>query len=376
MDNTVLLVDDEQDIRDVVGSYLSDQGYDVHIAASGEEALTLFNKLNPPVVLTDIKMPVMDGIELLQKIKLENPEAEVVMITGHGDMDLAIKSLKYEATDFICKPIDVNALEIALRRAKEKIAIRNKLKEYTEELERLIEERTGKLVEAERLAAVGQTIAGLAHAIKNIAGGLTGGEFVLNKGIELHNEKYLVQGWDMIKGNVARIKDLALDLLGYSKPREPDYQLCDPNDPARQVFSLVLPRAREYDISLELDLAEKLPQAWIDPDGIHRCLLNLVTNAIDACIDIDCSTSQAKVVIRSRKAEPWAVEYQVLDKGCGMDDETKGKIFQSFFSTKGSKGTGLGLMITKKIIDEHNGEISFESEKDKGTVFVIRLPVI
>jgi signal transduction histidine kinase len=374
MTQKILLVDDEEGIRKVLTIALADSGYEVFTAKGGKEAFDIFIKMQPPIVLTDIKMPGMDGIALLQKIKEESPDTEVIMITGHGDMELAIRSLKFDATDFITKPINHDALEIALKRANEKIILKTRLREHTENLEQLVQEKTKKLVEAERLAAVGQTVAGLAHAIKNITGGLTGGTFVLEKGFQLNNKKYLHQGWDLLKGNVGRLKDMALDLLNYAKERAPDYQLCDPNKPAREVFELMLARARENDISLEIESDESLPQVWFDPEGIHRCLLNLVTNAIDACINVDSIQSHGNVVLRVLKTENWAVAFQVMDNGCGMDEETKNKIFQRFFSTKGSRGTGLGLMITKKIIDEHQGVIEFESEKGKGTNFVIRLP--
>ena len=96
MDNTILLADDEEGIRKVLGISLADSGYEVLTAENGEEALKIFRDAGPSIVLTDIKMPGMDGIELLRKIKLENPDTEVIMITGHGDLDLAIKSLKYD----------------------------------------------------------------------------------------------------------------------------------------------------------------------------------------------------------------------------------------------------------------------------------------
>ena len=102
-DNTILLVDDEPGIRKVLAISLQDSGYEVHTAANGNDALQLFKNINPPIVLTDIKMPDTDGIELLRKIKEVSPDTEVIMFTGHGDMDLAIKSLKYEATDFVTK---------------------------------------------------------------------------------------------------------------------------------------------------------------------------------------------------------------------------------------------------------------------------------
>jgi signal transduction histidine kinase len=370
----ILLVDDEEGIRKVLGISLTDSGYKVFTAENGEEALQIFRKVNPSIVLTDIKMPGMDGIQLLQKIKNENPDTEVIMITGHGDIELAIRSLKFEATDFITKPINGDSLEIALKRANEKVFLKTKLKKYTENLEMLVEEKTKKLVQAERMSAVGQTVAGLAHAIKNIAGGLKGGVFVLEKGIELNNSQYLRQGWDMVKGDVTRIENLTLDLLNYSKEREPNYKVCNPNKPAKEVFDLMLPRAQRYAVALELDIDESLLDAWFDPDGIHRCLLNLVTNAIDACTDIEANQKDGKVVLRSLKSEGGMLEYQVVDNGCSMDEDTRARIFQGFFSTKGTKGTGLGLMITKKIIDEHGGVIELESEKGKKTKFIIKLP--
>ena len=374
METQLLLVDDEPGILKVLGISLADRGYRVLVAENGEGALRVFHEARPEIILTDIKMPGMDGIELLKRIKAESPNTEVIMITGHGEMELAIQSLKYDASDFITKPIDDEALEIALRRALEKLSYKRKLKEYTENLENLVEEKSRKLVEAERLAAVGQTVAGLAHAIKNITSGLTGGMYVLEKGIDLENRTYLSQGWQMIKGNVQKIKGMAVDLLNYAKEREPEYQRCDPNLPAQEVYDLMLSRAAEMGVALKIALAQSLPQAWFDREGIHRVLLNLVTNAIDACTDISCASRTCEVLLRTLKPQGWAVEYQVTDNGCGMDEETRKKVFQIFFSTKGSRGTGLGLMIAKKIVDEHGGLIDLSSEKDSGTVFRVRLP--
>ena len=130
MKKTILLVDDEADLREVLDISLSDTGYNVLTAENSTQALKILNNNIIPVVITDIKMPGIDGIELLRKIKSKNPETEVIMLTGHGDLELAIKSLKHEATDFITKPINDDALEMALVRAFEKIQMRRKLKEY------------------------------------------------------------------------------------------------------------------------------------------------------------------------------------------------------------------------------------------------------
>ena len=374
MTRKTLLVDDEPGILRVLGISMADRGYEVFTAASGEEALDIFRNAKPDIVLTDIKMPGIDGIQLLRKIKEERSDTEVIMMTGHGDMELAIQSLKHEASDFITKPIHDEALDIALKRACEKIASRNQLRAYTEDLEKLVQEKTKELIETERLAAVGQTVAGLAHAIKNITSGMTGGMYVLEKGIELDNRSYLGQGWEMIKGNVNKIKAMAMDLLNYAKDREPEYELCDPGLPLEEVTTLMRPKAEEKGIELRVDLAENLPKVWMDTEGIHRVLLNLVTNAIDACADISCTDKKCEVTLRMSRPEDWGVEYQIIDNGCGMDQDTRSKVFHRFFSTKGSGGTGLGLMIARKIMDEHNGVIEFQSEKDKGTTFLVRLP--
>ncbi len=374
MKETLLLVDDEIGILRVLGISLSDRGYRVLTAQDGEEALRVFGEEKPAIVLTDIKMPGMDGITLLGEIKKAEPNVEVIMITGHGDMELAIQSLKYGASDFITKPVRDEVLEIALKRAAERIIFREKLREYTENLEKLVEEKSRKLIESERMAAMGQTVAGIAHAIKNITSGLTGGMFVLEKGIELENRGYLSDGWDMVSGNVEKIKGLAMDLLNYCKDREPEYRVCDPNQPAKEVFDLMQSQARERGVTLRLELNESVPKTDLDPEGIHRALLNLVTNAIDACTAFSCPTKNGEVILRSFKPEGWAVEYLVEDNGCGMDRETREKVFKNFFSSKGSKGTGLGLMITKKIVDEHGGVIELTTEEGEGSTFRFRLP--
>jgi signal transduction histidine kinase/FixJ family two-component response regulator len=195
MDNKLLLVDDEEGIRKVLGISLTDLGYQVLTAENGEEALEIFRRENPPIVLTDIKMPVMDGIELLRKIKDESPDTEVIMISGHGDMDLAIKSLKYQAIDFVTKPVNDDILEIALGRAHEKISMRQQLRQYTENLEALVKEKSAQLVEIERQVAVGQAVEGLASMLRNLAGDLEGGLTYFNEMpcfVSIHNPKLKV----------------------------------------------------------------------------------------------------------------------------------------------------------------------------------------
>ncbi len=151
----ILLVDDEKGIRNVLNICLQDAGYEVFIADSGEKAVSLIdNNLidnnSFDIVLTDIRMPGMDGISLLKYIKKRSPSTEVIMITGHGDFKLAIESLKLDAVDFISKPIDNDILDIALKRAEDRLESRKKIQTYTKNLETLIEEKTSELVVSEK----------------------------------------------------------------------------------------------------------------------------------------------------------------------------------------------------------------------------------
>ncbi len=171
---TLLLVDDEPGIRRVLGITLSDDGYTVLTAESGEEALALFKEHRPGIVLTDIKMPGMDGIGLLKRIKRIDPDTEVIMISGHGELDLAIKSIQNDAVDFVTKPIHDEVLAIALKRARDKIEMRRTLSAYTENLEQLVAEKSARLVELERRVAVDQTLEGLSAAFRELAGGVGG----------------------------------------------------------------------------------------------------------------------------------------------------------------------------------------------------------
>lgn len=370
----VLLVDDEAGIRKVLRISLEDGGYRVHTAQGAVKALEIYKKHSPPVVMTDIKMPGMNGIDLLKALKELNPDVEVIMITGHGDINLAIKSLKFEATDFITKPIHDEALDIAMRRAWERLTLKRQLQAYTENLEQLVAEKTRRLVAAERLAAVGETVAGLSHAIKNISGGLSGGSFVLEQGLELDNREYLFDGWKMLKKNIDKITALSIDLLDYAKADRLHYRACDPNGPLIEVAELMKEKAAGLNVALDTERDESLSSIVCDPDAVHRCLLNLVTNALEAC-SAEPECQEASVVrLQSRATAGWGVEYRVTDNCGGIDSQFLDKLFNPFFSTKGRSGTGIGLMLTKKIVDTHGGEIGVQSTAGK-TDFTIRLPV-
>ena len=372
--NKILLVDDEAGIRKVLKITLESSGYDVCLASDGETGLKIFIEKNPCIVITDIKMPGIDGIEVLKRIKNLNPETEVIMITGHGDMNLVVKSLQHEAADFITKPIDIGDLESAIKKAQERISITQNINSYMDDLESLVKEKDKKINESEKLVTIGQTIAGMSHAIKNIAGGLKGSSFVLEQGIELENREYLKQGWEMMKGNINKITKLSLDLLNYAKTTKLDFKLENPNKPAREVMQLMNHRAKEENIIFKLFPCMEKRLVFMDCEAIHNCILNFVVNAFDSFNKI-ANPNQTKTVKIIVERENNNIVYKIQDNGCGINDTIKKSILKDFITTKGMNGTGFGLMTTKKIIEEHDGEISFKTEEGKGSLFVVKIPL-
>lgn len=498
--NRILIVDDEELIVKLLSISLRSDGYETFPAYSGQQGLEVFKSESPDIVITDIKMPGMNGLELLKKIKEIDPEKEVIIVTGHGDIDSTITALQNGASDFINKPVRDDALAIALERAKSKIALRQILKDYTTNLEVKIAEATeeirrmsdfqklliksshdaivafnhewkvvvynpeaarifgeapkdvrnkmtiddlytprianifknqlmntkdrkvmpwkeniintkdgrqiqvrytsdtlienGKfvgtvnffhdlteikrlekeLVQSERMAAVGQTISGLAHYIKNILVGLKGGSYVVDVGIQKNDTEKLKAGWETIKKNIKRAWDLTQDLLTYSKQREPEMENCSPNGIVEEVTDLLKEFAFSKGIRLTKELDPGIGEVLADPKTIHHSLLNIINNAIDACIEDENVSKKHEVAIKTYKDENNMLCFMIMDNGCGMDENTRKQLFTPMFSSKGGKGTGLGLLVTGKLIEEHKGFIDIETSPGTGSRFTIRLP--
>lgn len=227
--------------------------------------------------------------------------------------------------------------------------------------------------EAERLAAVGQTVAGIAHGVKNVLMGLEGGMYAVTTGMEKGDDDRIARGWVMLSENVTRISQFVREFLDFARGREAQVRVCDPNEPLLQVSRMFAERATRAGIALEVHTDPDLAPAAIDPDAIHTCLANLVSNAIDACLATE-GERQCMVTMTSQE-EDGVLIYEVVDNGHGMDAEITRKIFTQFFSTKGSnRGTGLGLLTTKKIVHQHGGRIEFVSTEGEGSCFRIELP--
>jgi two-component system, NtrC family, sensor kinase len=227
------------------------------------------------------------------------------------------------------------------------------------------------MMQAERLAAMGQTIAMLSHHIKNILQGISGGSYLIERGLEQHDESVVRKGWGMVERNQGRISALVMDMLTFSKEREPDPVPSDLNQVVGEVVELVQSRAAEQGVTLHWRAGQHMPIVTFDPEGIHRAVLNVATNAVDACEDRE----GPEVTIATEYCPTeGVVRVTVQDNGCGIPPEELERIFTIFVSHKGGRGTGLGLPVSQKILKEHGGDIRVTSTLGSGSCFTLELP--
>jgi PAS domain S-box-containing protein len=227
-----------------------------------------------------------------------------------------------------------------------------------------------------QLTLMGRAVAGMAHRIKNILMGLEGGIYVVNTGMESNDQALLTEGWEMVEVNVRKVSRLVKDLLYCSKERKPKFKtdVC-PHQIAREVRDLFASRIADDGIELSLELGEKPRCGRFDPEGLHSLLSNLVANAIDACRFDPTEGKQAhRIVVRCRQEENGDIVFEVEDNGGGIPEEISAKVFEDFFSTKGTEGTGIGLLVVQKVAEEHGGSVTFESQPGQGTRFQITIP--
>jgi len=229
------------------------------------------------------------------------------------------------------------------------------------------------MVHAERLAAVGHAVATLSHHIKNILQGIRGGSYLIEEGLKCSETDVVRQGWGIVDRNQERISNLVMDMLSFSKDREPDLIPTDLNQVVGDVVELMQARAADQGVELRWLPDEQMPELNLDPEALHRAILNIVTNAIDACEE----DREGRVLVKTACApgDETAV-ITVEDNGVGIDSADLKQIFTAFESRKGSRGTGLGLPVSKKIVEEHGGQILVESEVGNGSRFTIELPAL
>ena len=226
-------------------------------------------------------------------------------------------------------------------------------------------------LKAERFAAMGQTVAVLSHHIRNILQGMKGGGYLITRGLEEGNSEMVMEGWSVVERNQSRIYELVTDMLSFSRDRVPKLERADLNAVCGEVSELAALRAQESGVHFTWQPGSDIPAAAFDREAIHRAVLNIVSNAIDAVHQTD---GGAVVLQTGFDADKEMMLVAVSDNGPGIPEDQRDNVFNVFESTKGARGTGLGLPVSRKIIREHGGRISIDTQPGAGTRFVLSWP--
>lgn len=223
-----------------------------------------------------------------------------------------------------------------------------------------------------QLTSVGLLISTISHGIKGVLNGLDGGIYLVSQGLKKDNQERVQKGWDIVLRNIRRVRSMVLDILYYAKDREPNWDRISALKVCDDVFDLIKDKAYDLGIVFEKKFAENAGFFVADESAIRSLLVNLAENSLDAC-RVDPRNKKYRVSF-SMKGTADHIVFEIKDNGIGMDRETREKAFSLFFSSKGVAGTGLGLFIANKIAKSHGGEVTLESEENKGTCFTIRIP--
>ena len=341
----VLIVDDDPALLQALPETLRLRagGLAVDTCDSASAALDRIATTDYDAIISDIKMPGMDGLALLAEVRALRPDTPTLLITGHGEHSLAVQALRGGAYDFIQKPIDREYFVASLNRAIQ-----------TRQLSRRVKE-------LDRLAFLGQLAGGISHELRNPLGVIKNSVYYLR--IVLPAEDKVGRHLDILEREVDRATRIVTDLLDFARTAPPARASADLSALVRDCLER-LPLADS--ITVTLKLAEDLPKLLIDHDQLGSVLSNLITNAAQAMPEGGALTIET--------AGGDSVWVAVADTGVGISPEHLEKIFQPLFTTK-AKGIGLGLAVAKMLVEANGGVMMVESAPGRGSRFEVRFPV-
>jgi len=360
---SVLIVDDEKEFADSLAERLSLRGFSVRTAYSGEQALAALGERPTDVVLLDLSMPGMDGLETLAQIRSrQGEETEVIVLTGQASVASAIEGMKRGAFDYLEKPVDMRQLVDTVRRAQNRRARR---------LERQ------RMIDTGKLASLAQLAMGVAHELNNPLNiilnetgwiqDLVGGE-QFRKCDDINEVK---QALALIAKQIGRCKEITTRLLALRRPRRRAVEEFDLNTLILSHLEWHRGRIKELGVQVATELAPDLPPLAALAVELEEVLRHVIANALDAM-----SKGGGTLTVRTR-AETDLVIVAIEDTGRGIPAEVRPHVFEPFYSTKEiGLGHGLGLSISQSIMLNLGGDIEIQSEERKGTRVTLKIPVI
>jgi len=374
MEERILVVDDEKPIRDFLYQALTRLGgFVVELAENGEEALKKIEKEDFDLVLTDMKMPTMDGLQLISEIAKFKPETLMVLLTGHGTIESALEAMKRGASDYLPKPINLDEMLMRLRKVLEERQRFISLKDYAAELERAnqelkkIDEMKSEFVSVAS-HELRTPLAAIKNAVQLMLQGKTGE-------INENQTKFL----SMAERNINRLTSILNSLLDLSRIESGKiglkFEEMDLRGSIEFILSSLKPQADGKSIQFKMEIQEELPSVYGDREKLEQILTNLVGNAIKF------TPEGGEVSVSAKPSEEEdMVAISVRDSGIGIPEDQLEKVFEKFHQVEDSlrrsiTGTGLGLAITKGLVEAQHGRIWAQSEVGKGSTFTFILPI-
>lgn len=371
----IVLIDDEKDIRDVISISLKDSGYRVEMASDGKAGLALCTEKCPQIVITDIRMPGMDGIQVLKALKESHSDIEVIVMTAFADMDLAVQALQLDASDFITKPVHDETLHLALTRARQRYTARKQARDYTALLEK--ENATqAQILHQDKMMSLGRLAASVVHEINNPLSGILNYSRlmlkVLKKGeLTLERQEKFIRYLDLVEKESDRCSQIVSNLLSFSRKSPPSFAPVHIPDLLDRCIALSRHKLELQNINIFSDIQKNIPPAEGDFNQLQQCVINLLFNAVDAM------PKGGEIHIRGH-VEPQSacLVIAVEDTGTGIAQEDLPHIFEPFYTTKQEGyGVGLGLSTVYGIMEQHNGSVDVQGRPGSGTIFLLKLPL-
>lgn len=367
---SVLLVDDERDFLASLSQRLRLRGFPVTCAASGPEALTSLTERLVQVVILDVRMPGMDGMTVLKEIKRLHPMVEVIMLTGHADLEASLDGMQLGFFDYLTKPVNIDRLIEKIRAAAQKAEGQEPGREVMSFGHKMAE----RMAAADRLAVLGTLAASIAHELMNplaIIGESVGfASTVAAKQNDLEPEfrDKLMLALGKAGDSVDRARRISQRLLSFARSTEAVAKEINLTDLARETVELTKKPAAHAGVAVEVRCDSEANKMMVDPYLLRQVLLNLVTNAIQA-------VGPGGRVVITLGGDAGEALIAVADDGPGIPPENLERIFEPFFTTKPAEtGTGLGLSVSRGIVEELGGQLEVKSTLGQGSVFRVRLP--
>jgi signal transduction histidine kinase/GGDEF domain-containing protein len=380
VENRILVVDDEIEIRGFLSKALIRLGgFRVELAESGEEALQKIEKEPFDLVLTDLKMPKMDGLQLISEIGKSKPETLTMMMTGHGTIDSALEAMKRGASDYLMKPLNLDELIIRIRKVLDEKQRFVRLRDFADQLEKANQElRRIDSMKSEFVSIASHELrtplAAIKNAVQLVLKGTTGK-------INENQEKFL----SMAERNINRLTNILNDLLNLSRIESGKIELKFERIGLKGIIELTAsslrPHADGKSLKIDVEIHEQLPEVYGDSEKIEQVLTNLIGNAIKFTPEGGRILITARPLAHDEKGGYGdRVAVSVKDTGIGIPPEHLDTIFEKFHQVESSlqrsvSGTGLGLAITKGLVEAHQGKIWVESDVGKGSTFTFTLPI-